>query len=186
MKTAVGIPEIAIAAQTPRGVFGLRTVSLDKHLDLVHRWMHAEHVVPYWQQAWPREKVESYLRDQLDGAVSRPCLGSLAGVPVSYWEVYRPAGDPLGTAYHVDPHDLGIHVLIGERGLTGHGLGSMLLAAVAGELLRLDPACRRIVAEPDVRNTSSIKAFIRAGFRRETDIELPHKTAALMVYEERA
>ena len=43
------------------------------------------------------------------------------------------------------------------------------------------PDTSRVVAEPDVRNTASLRAFERAGFRRTHDIELPEKRAALMV-----
>lgn len=175
------IPEIAVAAQTPQGVFGLRTVTLPTHLELIHRWMHAPHVVPFWQQDWPLVRIEEYLLAQLEGTVSRPCLGSLAGVPVSYWEIYRPAADPVGGVYDAQPHDLGVHLLIGERGLTGRGLGSMLLTAAIGELFGLDPACERVVAEPDVRNVASIRAFARAGFTDRGEVTLPDKTAVLMV-----
>ncbi|MGH3716961.1 MAG: GNAT family N-acetyltransferase [Micromonosporaceae bacterium] len=177
----IAVPEVAVAAQTERGVFGLRTITLPAHLDLIHRWMHAEHVVPFWQQDWPIEKLREYLVAQLEGSVSRPCLGSLAGVPISYWEIYRPDADPIGGVYDAQPHDLGVHLLIGERGLTGRGLGSMLIDAVAGELFALDPQCQRVVAEPDVGNAGSVKAFARAGFARVADVELPGKTAALMI-----
>ncbi|MGH3739375.1 MAG: GNAT family N-acetyltransferase [Micromonosporaceae bacterium] len=177
------IPDVALAAQTSWGLFGLRTVTLPAHLELIHRWMHAEHVVPFWQQDWPVEKLSDYLAGQLAGDTSRPCLGSLAGVPVSYWEIYRAAHDPVGGVYDARPHDLGIHLLIGERGLTGRGLGSMLIAAVADGLFELDPACERVVAEPDVRNPASIRAFGRAGFAHRGDVVLPGKTAALMVRE---
>ncbi len=176
----VSAPLVEFASETPRGVFALRTVSVAGDLELVHRWMHADHVVPYWQQAWSRARIETYLVDQLDGAASRPCLGWLAGMPISYWEVYRPSRDPVGDVYDCDPEDLGVHLLIGEVGLTGRGFGAMLLDGVATALFRLNPRCTRIVAEPDARNAGSIKAFTRAGFVREADVELPGKTAALM------
>jgi RimJ/RimL family protein N-acetyltransferase len=174
-------PVVEFATETPRGVFVLRLASVVDDLELVHRWMHAEHVVPYWQQAWPVARIENYLVDQLRGVAYRPCLGLLAGMPISYWEVYRPLRDPVGETYDCDPEDIGIHLLIGEPGLTGRGLGAMLLEAVATSLFRHNTACRRIVAEPDVRNAASIKAFSRAGFVRQADVELPGKTAALMV-----
>jgi RimJ/RimL family protein N-acetyltransferase len=38
-----------------------------------------------------------------------------------------------------------------------------------------------VVAEPDVRNIPSVRAFLRAGFRHDQDLDLPAKRAALMV-----
>jgi RimJ/RimL family protein N-acetyltransferase len=110
-------------------------------------------------------------------------LGLVAGVPVSYWEIYRAVAEPVGAAYPAEPTDLGVHVLIGEPALTGRGLGRTLLGAVRDGLFGTDPECARVVAEPDVRNAASVRAFLRAGFAHRGEIELPDKTAALLVAE---
>ena len=175
-------PDTAIVG-TDRGPFTLRPVDVAADLPLLADWMHRPHVAEYWHQDWPPDRLRRYLADQQSGAVSRPCLGSLAGDPVSYWEIYRPAGDPLGRAYPVLDTDLGVHVLIGDPARTGLGLGTLLLVAVRRGLFGADPDCTRIVAEPDVRNVVSVKAFSRAGFLRWYDIRLAGKTAALMVAE---
>ena len=49
-------------------------------------------------------------------------------------------------------------------------------------LLAAEPRCTRVVAEPDIRNAPSLRAFTAAGFRTVGDISLPDKTAALLVY----
>jgi RimJ/RimL family protein N-acetyltransferase len=187
---AAGIPERAAAlvpppvdfvVETPRGALTVRPVDPVADLRLVHRWMNAPHVVEFWQQGWPAGRIAAYLTRQLIGRHSRPCLGLLAGVPVSYWEFYRPVAEPVGTACDATPTDLGVHVLIGDVRRTGHGLGTLLLRAVREGLFAADPLCGRIVAEPDIRNLPSVRAFQRAGFDRRADIALPDKTAALMV-----
>ena len=61
------------------------------------------------------------------------------------------------------------------------GLGRRLLRGVADALLRADPACQRVVAEPDVENTPSVRAFAAAGFVQQGELQLPDKTALLMV-----
>jgi RimJ/RimL family protein N-acetyltransferase len=171
------------SAPTARGILTLRPVRVDDDLGLVHDWMNRPHVARFWQQDWPADRLRGYLTDLLAGPVSRPMLGLVAGVPVSYWEIYRAAAEPVGAAYPARPTDLGVHVLIGEPALTGHGLGSMVLAAVRDCLFAADPACTRVVAEPDVRNTASVRAFQRAGFAHHGEIELPDKTAALLIAE---
>jgi RimJ/RimL family protein N-acetyltransferase len=89
----------------------------------------------------------------------------------------------LAGHYPHHPHDLGVHVAIGEPSRTGRGLGRALLRAVAEGLLAADPRCPRVVAEPDVRNVPSIRAFTAAGFRPAGEITLPDKTAALLVFD---
>ncbi len=177
------IPPVDNFPVTPTdfGEFTLRLVDPVADLALIHRWMHAEHVVPFWQQAWPKEKIASYLHDQLTGDVSRPCLGVLDGQPVSYWEIYRAEAEPVGRTYPAAPDDLGVHLLIGERERTGQGLGTALIRAVRDGLFAR--GCPRVVAEPDVRNLPSIRAFAKAGFTRVADVTLPDKTAALMISE---
>jgi RimJ/RimL family protein N-acetyltransferase len=174
-------PPAEFAVGTARGILSVRPVDPVADLELVHGWMNRPHVVRFWRQDWPAGRIATYLARQLAGRHSRPCLGLLAGVPVSYWEFYRPIAEPLAACYHAAPTDLGVHVLIGDERLTGHGLGALLIGAVRDGLLTADPACRRIVAEPDVRNLASIHAFQRAGFTRTADIALPDKDAALMI-----
>ncbi|HEY3505026.1 MAG TPA: GNAT family N-acetyltransferase [Actinocatenispora sp.] len=176
-------PPATLAAPTDRGILTLRPADPDADLDLVHAWMHRPHVVPFWQQDWPAERLRGYLADQLAGDTSRPYVGLLAGVPVSYWEIYRPVAEPVGAAYPAVDSDLGVHVLIADAAMTGRRLGRLLLRAVRDALLDKGSDCSRVVAEPDVRNVASVRAFAAAGFRRHADITLPDKTAALMVAE---
>jgi len=168
---------------TPRGVLTVRPVHPDEDMALVHDWMNRPHVARFWRQAWPVERLRRYLSAQLAGTESRPMLGLLADVPVSYWEIYRAATAPVGATYPAAPADLGVHVLIGSEALTGNGLGATLIAAVRDGLLAEIPDCGRIVAEPDVRNVASVRAFQRAGFAHRGEITLPDKTAALLVAE---
>ncbi|WP_028663151.1 GNAT family N-acetyltransferase [Saccharomonospora halophila] len=150
-------------------------------LDLIHDWMHTPHVVAFWNQDWTRSRWAETLRRQRAGDHSLPCLVSHDDVLIAYLEVYRVARDRLADHYPHQPGDLGVHVAIGAPGDTGRGLGRSLLREVADGLLATDPACGRVVAEPDVRNVPSVKAFRKAGFRFVTEIDLPEKTAALMV-----
>ncbi|TVZ88175.1 GNAT family N-acetyltransferase [Streptomyces sp. BK340] len=167
---------------TPVGMFQLVPVRLEHDLPLVRRWMHDPAVAPFWELAGAHNQTESHLRAQIDGdGRSTPCLGVLDGTPMSYWEIYRADLDPLARHYPARPHDTGIHLLIGGAADRGRGLGSALLRAVADLVLDRRPACSRVVAEPDLRNTPSVAAFLSAGFRFEAEIDLPGKQAALMI-----
>ncbi|MFD9305545.1 GNAT family N-acetyltransferase [Streptomyces sp. NPDC060048] len=169
---------------TRAGAFRLEPLRLDRDLDLLARWMNDPDVAAYWELAGPAAVTAAHVRAQLDGGSrSIPCLGLLNGTPMSYWEIYRADLDPLSAHYRARPHDTGIHLLIGDGTNRGRGLGTMLLRAVADLVLDNHPRCMRVIAEPDIRNTPSVSAFLNSGFRCSTEIELPGKRAALMIRE---
>ncbi|MEV6972826.1 GNAT family N-acetyltransferase [Kitasatospora sp. NPDC093806] len=195
------------AMATAAGEFRLRAVRLPADLGLLADWMNDPEVAAFWELAGPPAVTERHLRAQLDGVRpggagpegagpegagpdgtgpegdrhSLPCLGLLDAVPMSYWEVYRADLDPLAAHYRARPHDTGLHLLLGPAGSRGRGLGATLLAALADRVLRERPHCQRVVAEPDVRNRRSVRAFERAGFRLAAVLDLPAKRAALMI-----
>jgi RimJ/RimL family protein N-acetyltransferase len=167
---------------TPVGVFHLVPVRVERDLPLITRWMNDPAVAEFWELEGPESVAEGHLRLQLDGdGRSVPCLGVLDGTPMSYWEIYRADLDLLARHYPARPHDTGIHLLIGGVANRGRGLGSTLLRAVADLVLDKRPSCARVVAEPDLRNTPSVSAFLSAGFRFSAEVDLPDKRAALMV-----
>ncbi|MEU5537052.1 GNAT family N-acetyltransferase [Streptomyces sp. NPDC020362] len=167
---------------TPMGPFHLVPARVEHDLQLVHGWMNDPTVTAFWELGGPLSRTESHLRGQLDGdGRSVPCVGLLDGTPMSYWEIYRADLDPLARHYPARPHDTGIHLLIGDACDRGRGLGSALLRAVADLVLDRRPACARVVAEPDLRNTPSVSAFLSAGFRYAAEVDLPRKRAALMI-----
>lgn len=172
------------AAGTSVGVFRLVPVRPERDLTLICRWMNDPAVAPFWELAGPEAVTADHLRTQLRGdGRSVPCLGVLDGVPMSYWELYRADLDPLARHYPARPHDTGLHLLIGGVADRGRGVGTTLLRAVSNLVLDHRPHCGRVVAEPDLRNTPSVSAFLGAGFRFSAEIDLPGKRAALMIRE---
>ncbi|MCT7353413.1 acetyltransferase [Streptomyces sp. 15-116A] len=167
---------------TPVGCFRLVPVRLGRDLPLLTRWMNDPAVDAFWELSGPPAVTAGHLRPQLSGdGRSVPCLGTLDGVPMSYWEIYRADLDPLAQHCPVRQHDTGVHLLIGSAPDRGRHLGGVLLRAVADLILDRRPACMRVIAEPDLRNIPSTAAFLTAGFRFSTEVRLPTKRAALMV-----
>ncbi|GAA4662577.1 GNAT family N-acetyltransferase [Streptomyces chumphonensis] len=172
------------AARGSFGTFQLVPVRLERDLTLVTAWMNDPAVAAFWALAGDEDVTAKHLRPQLEGdGRSVPCLGVLDGVPMSYWEIYRADLDPLARYFPTLPHDTGLHVLIGPADRRGRGLGAALLGAVSELVLTHRPACRRVLAEPDVRNAVSVSAFLRAGYRRAAEVDLPDKRAAVVVRE---
>ncbi|MFI8326499.1 GNAT family N-acetyltransferase [Streptomyces sp. NPDC085529] len=169
-------------ADTPFGAFRLVPVRPAQDLSLITRWMNDPAVAAFWQLAGPAFLTARHIRAQLEGdGRSVPCLGVLDSTPMSYFELYRADLDPLARAYPARPDDTGVHLLLGGATDRGRGIGTALLRAVADLVLAHRPRCTRVVAEPDIRNTPSVSAFLSAGFRYAAEIELPDKRAALMI-----
>ncbi|WP_425329233.1 GNAT family N-acetyltransferase [Streptomyces griseofuscus] len=98
-----------------------------------------------WALDGPAERTERHVGAQLAGdGRSNSWLGLLDGRPMSYWDVYRADLDPLARHYPAEPHDTGIHLPLGPPEARGHGLGSILLTALADHLLKYAP---RLVGE---------------------------------------
>ncbi|MET8680545.1 GNAT family N-acetyltransferase [Streptomyces sp. NPDC004647] len=169
-------------APTRSGPFELVPVRIDRDLPLITRWMNDPAVAAFWELDGPDEIAAAHLRAQLGGdGRSVPCLGVLDGTPMSFWEVYRADLDLLARHYPARPHDTGLHLLIGDVADRGRGFGTSLLRTVSDLVLDNRPSCGRVVAEPDLRNTPSVAAFLGAGFRFSSEIDLPDKRAALMI-----
>ncbi|MEE1751670.1 GNAT family N-acetyltransferase [Streptomyces sp. SP18CS02] len=167
---------------TPAGVLQLVPVRVERDLALISRWMNDPAVAAFWDLAGPEAVTAAHLNARLDGdGRSVPCLGVLAGVPMSYFELYRADLDPLARHYPARPHDTGVRILIGNVADRGRGLGGTLLRAVADLVLDNRPRCARVISEPGLRNTPSVAACLTAGFRFTAELDLPEGRAALMM-----
>ncbi|WP_435136830.1 MULTISPECIES: GNAT family N-acetyltransferase [Streptomycetaceae] len=170
------------AAETAVGTFRLVPVDLERDLATLTVWMNDPAVAEFWELAGDQQVTADHVRAQLDAdGRSVPCLGVLDGTPMSYWEIYRADLDPVARYYPARPHDTGVHLLIGGVADRARGLGGTLLRAVSDLVLDHRPACGRVIAEPDLRNTPSVAAFLAAGFRLSEEVDLPDKRAALMI-----
>lgn len=161
----------AIRAAAPRG----------PDLALITAWMASPHVAAAWEQDWPAAAWQAELRRQLAGEHSLPCIAEQQGRPIAYLELYRVAADQLADYYPANEGDMGVHIAIGDPANTGCGIGRALLRWVADGLLSDTRGCNRVVAEPDLRNNRSIRAFLGAGFEHRGLLQLPRKNAALLV-----
>jgi len=160
----------------------VRVADGEDDVAIVHRWNSEPHVAEYWHQAWPIERWRAELNRQREGDHSLPCLLALDGGDLAYVEVYRVARDRLAEHCATRAHDLGVHIAIGDPARTGRGTGRAALRAVAQGLLAADPLCDRVLAEPDVGNVRSVRAFAAAGFVSEGQVLLPDKRAELMIH----
>ncbi|WP_281890746.1 GNAT family N-acetyltransferase [Paenibacillus sp. YYML68] len=176
-------PVIGANRPTSSGVsISFRPVELERDLELLHRWQHEPHVVPYWQLAIPLEAYREHLIQFLSMPHQTLLIGEVNGEPVSYFESYWAASDRLAAYYDAEAGDQGMHLLIGPPEQLGRGLSRPLVLELMRQQL-LEPSTRRFVVEPDMRNARMRHVFERCGFRFDREVQLPEKRAALMFCE---
>jgi RimJ/RimL family protein N-acetyltransferase len=166
---------------TQAGRFTLCPVKPERDLAHIHRWMNDPVVARHWRLDGPIERVARHVAEQRSLPHTDAYLARLSGRPIGYWEVYRAAEDRLAAHYPALRDDIGIHLLIGEPDCRGIGLGTLLIRAVCDAIQGGPQGPCRIVAEPDERNTASVRAFLAAGFEAAGTLDLPEKRAALVI-----
>jgi RimJ/RimL family protein N-acetyltransferase len=136
----------------------------------------------WWHQAWEEDRWADYIAGLVQDPNSLPLTLADDRRAVGYVEVYKVATDTLGQHVSHGLADLGMHLALGELA-RGRGLGARLIRSVLGAAPGILDGCGRLVAEPDVRNTRSHRAFEVAGFTAVGTVQLPDKTALLVAAE---
>jgi len=147
-------------------------------LDIVHRWVTAPSA-RFWGlgELTPEELCELYT--YVDGLTTHHAfLIRRDGLPIVLLQTYEPENDPLGEVYAVQPGDVGIHFLLGDRGAPAPGFTTRVAHAIAGFLFSR-PEVERIVIEPDVDNDRALTRARLFGFTLGPRVELPGKSGRL-------
>ncbi|WP_181349693.1 GNAT family N-acetyltransferase [Thalassobacillus sp. CUG 92003] len=156
-----------------------RPFEVNRDIGLLHRWMHHDHVIPFWQLNLPFDRFQNHVERALADRHQSLYIGELDGVPMSYWESYWAKQDVVGSTFNPEPSDQGVHLLIGDQRYLGKGLALPLLRAMVAFQFT-HPDTNRVIAEPDIRNEKMIHVFEKCGFTPVKSIELPDKTGLLM------
>ncbi|MCX5343439.1 GNAT family N-acetyltransferase [Streptomyces atratus] len=105
-------------------------------------------------------------------------IGLYDGEPAFLMERYDPTEVELKGLYDAEPGDIGMHFLVAPTDTPLHGFTLGVITAVM-EAMFADPSVRRVVVEPDVRN-SAVHALNKAvGFEVLGEIAKPEKNALL-------
>jgi lysine N-acyltransferase len=156
---AVGAPPTPILAEP----YAMCLVDPDADADMISEWMNRPHLIEAWEYDWPSWRWQRYLRAQLDGEYSRPFIGSFRGRAFGYIELYRAAKDSIAPRYAADPHDIGLHAAIADLKFVNRGIGPILLPRIVASVFDIEPHCRRIMFDPDHRNSGARRLCEYAG-----------------------
>ena len=143
--------------------YAVRLADPDTDAEMVSEWMNRPHLVEAWEYDWPPPRWHRYLRAQLDGEYTRPFIGSFRGAPFGYIELYRAAKDSIAPRYAADPHDIGLHAAIADPKFVNRGIAPIVLPRLVASVFELEPRCRRVMFDPDHRNSGARRLCEYAG-----------------------
>ncbi|MFC4497071.1 GNAT family N-acetyltransferase [Streptomyces ovatisporus] len=160
------------------GEFALRFVDPVADTELLHRWVtHPKSAFYLLQDARPAD-VEREFTGIAASEHHDAFLGLHRGEPSFLMERYDPAHVELKGLYEARPGDVGMHFLCAPTDTPVHGFTLAVITTVM-DMLFADPHTRRVVVEPDVRNTAVHALNKAVGFRIERTLAKPEKNAYL-------
>jgi RimJ/RimL family protein N-acetyltransferase len=163
---------------TAIGTFTVRPLDPLADAELVHGWVtHPKAAFWLMQDARPQDVEREYMAiaacEHHDAFI-----GLHGGEPAFLMERYDPAHVELAGLYEPEAGDVGMHFLVAPTDRPVHGFTRAVITAVM-EYLFADPAARRVVVEPDVRNTAVHALNEAVGFVPAREIAKPEKNALL-------
>jgi aminoglycoside 6'-N-acetyltransferase len=154
--------------------YTFRPMSADD-LPTIKRWLEMPHVSEWWHN--PAKQFEL-----VSGDLGHPDMAQFIvaadGNEFAYLQCYNLS--TWGTSFGPQPEGTrGLDQFIGEADMLGYGHGSAFVRGFAEGLLA--SGTPRVVTDPDPVNARAVRAYEKAGFRRNRLVETPDGTALLMV-----
>ncbi|HWM74071.1 MAG TPA: GNAT family N-acetyltransferase [Nocardioides sp.] len=156
----------------------LEPLELARDLGRLHAWVTHPKAV-YWEmQGASVQDVETEYSLIAENPHHDAWLGRVDGEPAFLAETYDPYHSELAQIPELRPGDLGMHVLVAPTDVPVPGFTRRVFREVMAHCFA-DPAIRRVVVEPDVRNDRIAALNKVAGFEVVRTVRLRNKEAAL-------
>jgi RimJ/RimL family protein N-acetyltransferase len=143
-------------------------------LQQVHVWLQREHVACWWNEEMSPARVEEKYVPRIEGRepVSMFVI-VLGGRDAGFVQTYKVGDYAESWPFDVGADAAGMDLAIGEPDLIGCGIGPQVIRAFVDGIVFADPAVAACVADPDVCNSRSVRAFEKAGFTVVGTMEPP-------------
>ena len=144
-------------------------------LPLVHEWHQQPHVVRWWTVRKTFEETENHYLPTIEGTEpTQHYIALLDGEPLGMVQTYLVSDYPDYAALIEEGEGTaGLDLFIGDEALTGRGLGTEMIQRFIDEIVFARPETIACMADPAVRNTASLRAFEKAGFRKVRELVDP-------------
>lgn len=137
---------------------------------LLHEWLERPHVRRWWGKSRTFDGVVEHYLPAIEGSdPTDHYIVLLDDRPIGMLQTYLVADYPdhaklMGID---DTATAGADILIGEEELIGRGLGTQILRRFVDGIVFARPETTSCIADPDVANIASVRAFEKAGFHVE-------------------
>ena len=171
------------AGATP-SLLSVEPVDPDRDAAVVQAWL-AHPASSWWEMGHlDVDAVRAYLAGVQADPAQAAWLGRHDGEPCFLAETYDPGAVLLTDVWPAEPGDVGMHLLVAPPPADGrvHGLTSAVMRTVV-EHCRDALGARRVVVEPDVRNTAVHAKNAEVGFRVLREVDVDGKRALLSVLD---
>ena len=145
-------------------------------LPLLKRWLSAPHVAEWWGD--PDQQLALLSGDAAAAALEQYLVG-LCDRPIGYLQCYEVAAYPHGGLGRHPPGTRGIDQFIGEPDMMQRGHGSGFIRAFVDR--RLLAGCPRVLTDPSPANARAIRAYQKAGFCSDRELDTCDGRVLLMI-----
>ncbi|QQD75943.1 GNAT family N-acetyltransferase [Curtobacterium sp. YC1] len=177
-------PDATVPVGAGPGLLTVEPVDPERDAAVVQSWL-AHPASSWWEMGdLDVDGVRAYLAGVQADPAQAAWLGRRDGDPCFLAETYDPAAVLLTNVWAAEPGDVGMHLLVAPPPAAGrvHGLTSAVMRAVV-EHCRDALGARRVVVEPDVRNTAVQAKNAAVGFRALRPVDVGGKRALLSVLD---
>ncbi|WGO83220.1 GNAT family N-acetyltransferase [Arsenophonus apicola] len=163
---------------TDVGTFSVQPLDLKEDISIISQWVNRNYAHYWGMQNYTSQQVKKFYQDLLIRQPNSVFTGSYQGKKVFLLECYWAQDDVISQHYSADPGDMGMHILVAppEEKINQFtwGVFQTVIAFIFN-----NTAVKRIVVEPDIRNTKIHRLNIKAGFVYEKTVQLANKMAGL-------
>jgi aminoglycoside 6'-N-acetyltransferase len=141
---------------------------------LLQEWFSASHVAVWWRESGDLMSVNAKYGPRVDGG--EPTHVFIIGYherPIGWiqWYLWSDYPEHAGQL-DAEPDSAGIDLAIGERAMTGLGLGPIVITDFLKQSVFANPRVNSVITDPEETNLRSLRTFEKTGFRVMKTVQL--------------
>ena len=147
---------------------------------LMMHWHEQAHVREHWNPFPSYEVMCASYEKKMSGDTVFCFVVKLDDKPIAYIQAYK--AWKIGDGWWPNENEgcWGMDMFIGDPAFTGQSLGPRFIDQFVHDFLAKQN-CKRVIVDPAPKNVRAIRAYEKAGFDSEGEIETPDGKAILMV-----
>jgi RimJ/RimL family protein N-acetyltransferase len=147
-------------------------------LPLLQRWLQMPHVDAFWREPFDMAGVVAKYGPRIDGVEPTHMFviehdgRAIGWIQWYFWCDYSTQAAQLSA----ELASAGVDLAIGEVEMLGRGIGPCALRKFVEGVVFADSAIKACICDPEERNTRSLRAFEKAGFKTVRTVVLAGET----------